>query len=514
MNKAITLPVSELKTALPGLTRIIGRARTLPVLQSVRITRNPEGQIHLHATDLDSFVSFTMGVNHPGPATDLLVPLEHLAKAVKGTSPKDSITLTPESKDKARIQRPLAGSTMEQTITTLPPEEWPEVPKVKQPGVQLEPEFGKALKEALEMSSDDTSRYILNGACLDVSEKKFHYVVGTNGRALYSANSFCFTLQKSVIIPDSKFLSATDLMDEQPCFLSVEPGQEQQEAKDDQPAKEAVPGWVKLESPRWTFITREILGQFPNWKQVVPLPTAKWTVIELSEEAIKEIIQVIPNLPGADVTNFPIRLSADRHLVLAGRNRDEEEWTSVPVQTVNVHNRPVVTCLNRTYLMKAMRFGLNRIEIEDELSPILFSKGGRKMVIMPVRFEADKPQATPPEQTPSPNQTTEEPQQTPPPTPTEAKERTEMTKTTSRIPETTKTEPVETHHTNGNGSNGSAVKSVVEHIDKIKDTLKDVIRNLGEVTDALKQAEKEKRTTDREVEAIRAKLRQIQNVTI
>ena len=51
-------------------------------------------------------------------------------------------------------------------------------------------------------------------------------------------------------------------------------------------------------------------------------------------------------------------------------------------------------------------------------------------------------------------------------------------------------------------------------MEQIKDTLKEVIRDLTTVVDTVKAAEKEKRTTDKEIDAIRTKLRQIQSVTI
>ena len=70
----------------------------------------------------------------------------------------------------------------------------------------LDPHFGATLKEALQCASDDSSRPVLRGACLDVSDRKGHYVVGTNGRILFAANSFTFDLKESVIIPNSKFL--------------------------------------------------------------------------------------------------------------------------------------------------------------------------------------------------------------------------------------------------------------------------------------------------------------------
>ena len=522
MNKEITLAVSELKEALPGLTKVIGRSRTLPVLQTVRITRDRDGKVSLLATDLDSFATFTAKETQIGPAVDILVPVDQLGKAVKCSSPREDIGIVLESKDKVKLRYNIAGNTVEQTISSLPADDYPPVPQVKQPSVQLEAGFGQALKEALQCCSDDASRYVLRGACLDVNDKKLHYVVGTNGRMIFSANSFCFNLKKSVIIPDSKFLAWSDFLDEQPAFLSVEPGLEAQKAKDGKPAVEATAGWVKLESPRWSFVTKEIEGAFPNWHQCVPTPNSKWTVVRLSEEAVKQLIQVIPNLPGGDSPNYPVRLRIDRYLNVEGPNKDQDDWTSIPVQTVNVNGNPVCIGLNREYLLKALRFGLNKLEIEDPLSPMVLSNGGKKIIISPLNL--DGPKLTAPAQptaeatTPASNQPAPQ-QQAGAPT----EERTEMPRTAKTTAlEGTRSEllnaenqakTTSTTSTSNNG-NGSAMKSLVEQVDQIKDHLRNVIRDLTTVIDAVKAAEKEKKATDKEIEAVRAKLRQIQNVSI
>ena len=75
-------------------------------------------------------------------------------------------------------------------------------------------------------------------------------------------------------------------------------------------------------------------------------------------------------------------------------------------------------------------------------------------------------------------------------------------------------QPVESHANNNGNGNGSAVKSLVDHVEQFKEDLKNVIRDLTTVIDAVKTAEKEKRTSDKEIDAIRTKLRHIQNVTI
>jgi hypothetical protein len=152
--------------------------------------------------------------------------------------------------------------------------------------------------------------------------------------------------------------------------------------------------------------------------------------------------------------------------------------------------------------------------------------GGKKMVIMPVNLDGPVKAATPAQSkselaratTPTAEQTAPQEQ---PGTPTE--ERTaamprQAARATTPETETTPFQPVETHDNNngnGNGSgNGSAIKSLVDHVEQIKENLKTAIRDLTTVIDAVKAAEKEKRTSDKEIDAIRSKLRQIQNVTI
>jgi DNA polymerase III sliding clamp (beta) subunit (PCNA family) len=139
MNTEIKLAASELKAALPGLSKIVGRSRTLPVLQTVRITRDAAGKVSILATDLDSFATYTAKEAQAGPAVDILVPLDQLTKTVKCSSPKDDIGIVPGSKEKVKLRYNIAGNTVEQTISTLPVDDYPPVPQVRRPGVQLEP---------------------------------------------------------------------------------------------------------------------------------------------------------------------------------------------------------------------------------------------------------------------------------------------------------------------------------------------------------------------------------------
>src|SRR5271166_1626319 len=96
---------------------------------------------------------------------------------------------------------------------------------------RIPPDFGEELKQAMQCCSEDLTRQVLRGACLDARDEKARYVAGTSGRFLYSANSFTFPMKEAVIVPDSKFINGSGLLDNEPCFLSVQPGKKPPQAK-------------------------------------------------------------------------------------------------------------------------------------------------------------------------------------------------------------------------------------------------------------------------------------------
>ena len=515
MNE-IVIPVCDLKAALPGLNKIVSKRSTLPVLQTVRVARDAAGRVSLLGTDLDAFATYTLKEAQPGPAVEILIPLDQLTKAVKGLKAEGTLDLVPQGSEKVKLRYTIGDNPVEQNVNTLPASEFPPVPKINQPAIPLEPGFGLALRQALACCSEESSRYILKGACLDVRENKLHYIVGTNGRCLFAANSFCFDLKQPVVVPNSKFLEWPELMGQEPASLSVEPGQKAEPAKNGKPAKEATAGWVKLESGCWTFITKEICGEFPNWKQVIPRTDGQWTRVDLSDAALKQLLLVAPNLPGDDGLNHPVRLriTADR-LHLEGRNKDDEDWTSIPVDAA-VTGKPVTVALNRRYLLNALRFGLSQIEIEAPLSPVVFSKGGKKLIIMPVNLEGPGQSVRPaPAKSEPATVTTPVVEQTTSPAQAGAitEERKDMNASTMTAPE--RGNLSNTTQGSGQGEDTrSAFRAALEQIDEIKAHLRDVIGDLTDAANLLKTAEKEQKTTTREMQAVRAKLREIQSVAI
>lgn len=495
MNTEIMLPVPELKQALTGLYKLISRKTTLPILSCVKISRQKDGRVSLQGTDLDAHATFTLNEAQSGDAVELVVPLEQLSKACK-SSLNSGQNLALQCNDKTTILRYFIGNNpVQQPVNTLPVAEWPVCPDITTEARPLQPGFGEALKQALACCSDDPTRHVLRGACLDARDPKAHYVVATNGAFLFSANSFSFPLKEEVIVPDSRFINGSGLLDQEPCFLAVQSIPVKKTPKGGQEPE--VIKYVCLQNRQWQFITRQIEGQYPNWKQVMPKMDEAWTVVKLSDGAVAELLKVIPNLPGMDGEYKAVQLRIDgKSLLVAGRGKEDKDWTCVTVNDVSITGKAKVIALNRDYLLPALRFGLMELAILDELTPMICSREGKRMVIMPVRLNGPPmPKASTPE--------SDQPQpitSVAPPAP-EVKPRADERKDT--MPKSTTPD-----------ASDSPFKQALQQVEAIRERLKDVLRDLAEITDTLKVAEKEKKAGDKELDQFRDKLREIQGIKL
>src|SRR6266516_385308 len=270
MNPMIELPVGDLKGVLTGIGKVVCGRNTLPILGTVKFAPDANGCLSISGTDLETQVTAQLGTARY--SEPVLVPLESLSRLVKSLPASDRLTIRKADKSHALLGYQLAGSRVEQSVESLPLDEWPCSAPFTQPAFAVDDAFKQAFRQALECSSHDSSRHVLNGVCIDISEPNCHCVVATDGRHLYSANTFRLDLKTSVIIPDRKFLSWSPFYDDGNWSLSVHTD------------KEEKPTWIRIQSDHWTFLTKAIDGTYPNWREIVPQPGPKSTRVVLTEE--------------------------------------------------------------------------------------------------------------------------------------------------------------------------------------------------------------------------------------
>jgi len=492
MSLEIEIPVAELKQILPGMSKVIQKS-TLPVLGCLNATVKGDS-VKLQATNLDDTVTVNMGKCGKGSGS-ILVPYEELNKVVKGCVATDTIRLS-SSTTETTINYPIGNNRVDRKLLFTAPTEWPETTtEINEPSIPVNNKLKEALLHALDCSSDDTSRYILQSAFLDMRDAKANYVVGTDGRIIFSANSFHFGLKDSLIIPNRKFLHWKGFMEIDNWALSslapikAVPG-----------AKEKVverPGFVQFKSDRWTFITRQIEGDYPYWKQVVP--TEYKTTVKLSTEAIEFIVGAVQRMPCSQSSNLPVYLVIEAGtLVLAAKANTDDPWTKLQVSGAIVDGVPVTVAINRNFLLKAMVLGLDEIRLVDTLSPVLFRKDGRRLLVSPLRLEENPTQS-------SAEQTTETVKKAVSPiqpneSPTQNQERTQI-----MSEETKPTKPEKSP---------SAYEQLQSMVEEIRSALKGIVTDLNNLSKTVSQAYREKRATEKEIETIRASLNEIRRLKI
>ena len=520
MKTHIEIPVADLKSVLPGLAKVVSKKSSLPVLSCVKVTLNEDRAVQIQANSLDQIVTARLAKSCQGSPGTLLVSYDELNRITKLCSGEDTIELSTTGQETS-ITYPAAGTRIHKPVTHLGVEEFPPIPNVNTEPVPLDDAFKQALREAFECSSTDNSRYILNGACLDIRKREAHYVVGTNGRHLYSANSFLFDVPKSIIIPSAKFPIWPGFVEDGPWTLRYQP-----EVMGKGKARVgAQPTWIELDSAHWTYLTKPIEGEYPNWQQVVPTDQGP-SRITLDEAGVRIVLEALPLLPGADAFNEPVSLEiAGDNLVLKARGSDKADWSQIPVPA-KVSGPSVCISLNRTYLGRALRFGLTEIAIQDPLSALVFSTKGKTMVVMPLGpgTPVATPATTPPAVQPpiaapaaiaSPTSPAEN-VSAEPPSPAESNHQTESPERNNPMPTNTMTAPqrgnLTSHDTEA--AENPAIDEVMAKIDSIKTSLRSVLEELNETDRLLRRAIKERKANDKEINRARTALRSLQAVEL
>lgn len=139
-----------------------------------------------------------------GEPASVLIQYEELVKTSKSGGKNDTLAVRSEPTSfgaSGFISYPVGSQLVEHRCESYASEEFPPTPRVKGDSIPLSPALRDSNHDASECASTDETRYILNGAYLDVSKPEGHYVVAADGRQLFSSNSFTLDLPESLVIP-------------------------------------------------------------------------------------------------------------------------------------------------------------------------------------------------------------------------------------------------------------------------------------------------------------------------
>ena len=482
--KPISLPIAELKPALVGLGKVINPRSTLPILQHVKVERTTDGWIALTSTDLYRFVTVRLEQPSTGPAIAVLVPHDQLVQLAKNSDRNEHL-LIDSTPGGPVIKFALADNLGETKVKPMPVSEFPETPRLKSEPIPMPPSLRTTIHEAMNCTSTDSTRYVLNGTFIDASNPKGFYVVGTDGKHLYSANSFTLPIKNSILIPNHKFLGWKEFNND---------GEWQMKADDVN---------IQLSSRRWRFISRQIEGKYPDWRVTIPNPKDAKTHITFDPAKLEALTKLIQRIPCHDPDRFEtIGLEWKQgQFLLLGKDKDNEPWTRVPIADAKGTGPDITIFISRHFLIKALSYGLNTISLIEYLAPLRFHNQGKQMIVMPLRPGDSGPAPRP---------------STPPAVPT--------TTTTSRpapMPPAPQPPPIPKPMINNPTSEGPAPNgpktTVEECIDlslAIRDKFNDGFNMLRDLGLKLKLANREQKMNAREMQSVRSTLRSLQGLKI
>jgi DNA polymerase III sliding clamp (beta) subunit (PCNA family) len=421
----VSIKVTELKNAIDGLSKITSARTKLPILSAVKVERK-NNRTEMSATDPDRMVFVKLDSADEGEDGVFVTDLVNLKDCIKGCGKNDVIRFNAEKevkikkdgKEDVTYKRLIArvvgdGMAIEKSYFVYDPVEFPLFFEVDTPEFEFSEELKCSMFKAFECVSEDATRYILNGAYFDIGEdakKKEVVVVGTNGYHLYRSAVFPSEMKHSMIVPNHKFMGWKSF---------VKDGAWRMSQKIQKPAEKGNEEYLyfQITSDHWRFVSKLISGIYPNYRCVIPdwekagVDTFKIAIDPSRLDAALNLIERMP-MRSKDTRkyggNFEIKLIVhESELHFSSNGDDSDKATEVLVdgaKIAHIPNKPTfpaepgelelppkqkelpfATSMNRKLLSKALRFGLVNIEIEGDMSPLIFSNAGEIMVAMPCR---------------------------------------------------------------------------------------------------------------------------------
>ena len=285
----ITIERKALQEALSVLGKIVSRKSTIPILSHVRI--NVNGETSLAATDIEMSAEFRFPAAGGGDKFTLGLPHAQLAAHVR-TSKALTVTLSPEGEFKARVN----GAAVVQGADPgdFPAFQPPEGDVVAELDCE---DLARAIDATLWAVSTDVVRYTLTGILLEAKGKVIHCVTSDGKRlAAYKVQNRTEGNEIRLVVPEKSAKVLQAICRKRPGTVRVQaPGIK------DEKGKVQDPTCAYFVGDGWTFRTRLIDGNFPDWEAVMPYGFTEkrgapsWT---LPRTALKEALDaVLPCAP-------------------------------------------------------------------------------------------------------------------------------------------------------------------------------------------------------------------------
>jgi DNA polymerase-3 subunit beta len=433
----------------------------LPILQGVRIEA-AENTVRLAATDLESTVFYACAdamVLEPGLA--VIADARRLKELVVQAT-KDEAEIAAVDEQTVRLSLHGELGEREHLLPAGDLVDWP-VDPAGAATQQTDALFLAQYQALVPFGSTDASRAIINGVCIDVTDKA-HTLVATDGRRLSALNSIHLPINQTCVIPTNKFLTWSQLKGA--CRIGV--------SKDN--------SLFGLTCGPWSLTCKTIEGTYPNWRQVIPKDGA--CGIDIDEADLPILEEAVRTFPVSDKSTRPISITPHgTRARLSALDPESGQWSNRDLPASRCYGEG--TCINRDFLREAVKAGFHQFRWQDGNSPLVArTEAGGTHVLMPLRSDAPpKSKSTPPKPKPGNPQKENKPVIKP-------KEETQS------------------------AADASSVEQLWLSYQAVRDRVRDLNTALSELGDQLRDAKKQDKTVRSELKNARGVLAKLQNIQI
>ena len=457
----ITLNAQSCRDALKGLRQICNGKSTMPVLGYLFIEATQD-RFTITANNLTEALQFRKNELECGIGS-ILVPFEALNRTLKNVRKGTFLTFSEEGKT-GSIQYDdgtLKGSV---PFDAMDSNEFPVVAlfagKAK---VELTKEAVAGLLEAQHSASTSENRYILNSVCLESTR-----IVATDGRQLYSRNSFDMDIKDQLLMPLSKVMKVLD--PDQPAEITFSDASRTR--------------GTLIQGPwHWHFKTVE--GNYPNYKQVIPDIKKYGTTVTFSDDDAEAILKapIAPTKRGGPVSVLLLVLGNKVALHCGSKVRQ-----SIPFNAT-ASGPDTHVAFNIAYLQQSLKQGFRALRLKSENDPLVMTDGNRMHLFMPFKIKEG-------DYTDLIRQTSTQEAQTTQPQPIK---------------------PMAKKQQNG-ASNGAKTSTALDllndEVNAVKEVIKAATSQLNGLQSVVRDAVKERRDLEKEYTQIKKSIRSLQSVEL
>ena len=113
------------------------------------------------------------------------------------------------------------------------------------------------------------------------------------------------------------------------------------------------------------------VGRFPDMSRIMANPDDAKARCQLSPDDMRFLAETLPKLPCDDEQNFPVTLDVNGHIAVRAKAADQAQPTEVVLSNSTSSGEPLRININRKYLTRAMRLGVQNLCLFGRDSAIL-----------------------------------------------------------------------------------------------------------------------------------------------